>query len=352
MKPNTCYYLKDGLSKKSNNLQLMKFLSAIAVIVAHAFPLSGNGDYDYLETLTAGQIDLGQLAVSIFFLTGGVLITKSMIRLKTARSYFYARIIRILPPLIVVVLLCILGGSLITQLTISEYYTSSETYKYLLNMILIPYHTLPGVFVHNEYISTVNGSLWTLPVEFLCYIACYIIYKLQGLKEKNILFFFLLYLALAVAGYRFADLYPQFETISALLQPCYFFLLGILCYTYKDKIPLRGFLFVASLIGTCAGFVLHQKYIAVWVFLPYLILYLAFMEKQISNIFSFLGNYSYTIYLCAFPIQQFITELYGGSMDLIKHLLLSIPCSVAVGVILFHAFEKPIVTYLQKKTRK
>ena len=31
---------------------------------------------------------------------------------------------------------------------------------------------------------TVNGALWTLPVEFLCYLFCYIFYKIFKNKDN------------------------------------------------------------------------------------------------------------------------------------------------------------------------
>ena len=54
---------------------------------------------------------------------------------------------------------------------------------YLLNSIMILVHNLPGVFCNNINTS-VNGPLWTLPVEFLCYIMCYLAYKMHILSRK------------------------------------------------------------------------------------------------------------------------------------------------------------------------
>ena len=49
---------------------------------------------------------------------------------------------------------------------------------------MIPRYTLPGVFENNLFPSIVNGSLWTLILEVICYVLLYITYKLKIL-EKN-----------------------------------------------------------------------------------------------------------------------------------------------------------------------
>lgn len=61
-------------------------------------------------------------------------------------------------------------GPIFTSLSIEEYFQSRQVYKYLLNAV--PYRIefiLSGVFVDLPFQNGVNGSLWTLPIELLCY---------------------------------------------------------------------------------------------------------------------------------------------------------------------------------------
>ena len=169
--------------KYNNNLAFMQFLSAVFVILSHAYPIACNQN-DILIKLTNGRIGLGDLAVRFFFLTGGFYIAKSMEKNKSAKKFFSIRIMRIFPPLIVIVTASVMMGCVLSEYTFAEYWSSIKTWKYFLNSVFILQHELPGVFQNNPYNPTVNGSLWTLPVEVACYIACFLFYKLKLLTNK------------------------------------------------------------------------------------------------------------------------------------------------------------------------
>ena len=177
------YKLNEMIHIRNNNLALMQFISSILVIFSHSYPIAAD-NIDILGRTTKGTFTFGGIAVSFFFLTGGFYIAKSMERKKTAKNFFKARALRIFPPLIVVVMISIIMGGFITEYSFSQYWKSPKTWKYLGNCIFILQHKLPGVFLNNPYNSTINGSLWTLPVEFLCYIACYVFYKLKLLSKR------------------------------------------------------------------------------------------------------------------------------------------------------------------------
>lgn len=342
-----CYTLEEALKSKSNNLQIMKFVAAIAVLVSHAFALTGNVDKEWLYVITNGQMDFGMLAVSVFFLTGGVLIAKSMERTKSFQKYFKTRCIRILPLLMIVVVLTIFFGAFVTELSFRDYISNTTTWRYLLNGVFVLQHSLPGVFEHNVFGNTVNGSLWTLPVEFLCYIACFVIYKLNFMIKKKIWFVIVLFLLSAIFGMQILSALSQPLLISAI-QPCWLFLSGIFYYTYRNKIILDYRLFLLSFILMVASFVLSLTYIAIWVWMPYVVIYLAFMKSQCGTKLAKLGDLSYSIYLCAFPIQQMFVAVFGESGPLFN-MFASAGAATIVGVILFYLCEKPVTEFLISK---
>lgn len=120
---------------------------------------------------------------------------------KSAKAYFRARCLRILPPLWMVVLLSVfILGPVMTKLSAGEYFASGITWTYLRNLILVPTHPLPGVF-EGHLTSSVNGSLWTLPLEFICYILCFVFYKLGLAEGKKPLLMLLPVTAGAIAGW-------------------------------------------------------------------------------------------------------------------------------------------------------
>lgn len=331
-------YLESQLRQKSNNLDLMKFLAAWLVIVHHSFDLNGSNG-EWIRVITGQQLDFGTMAVSLFFLASGIFIAKSMERTQKARKFFKARFRRVWPPLAAVVVLSIIMGACITTLPLGEYFTSSMTWRYLLNAIFVLQHNLPGVFSHNFYGSVVNGALWTLPVEVLCYVACYVIYRLGLLQKKRILGVMALYLAAAVIGFRICSMLG-IGLLSAALRPVYFFLLGHVLYVYRDKVPVDFRLFLLSLAGMVVSFLLSMPVAAVWIFYPYVLVYLAFMGKQCSSRLAFGGRFSYTIYLCAFPLQQLLIYCFGGRMDVYVHMGLALVLTTAAGAVLHYAAER------------
>ena len=141
---------------RTNHFDIMRLTAALLVVFSHSFNLSHGKvlgkQYEPLMQLSKGQITLGGLAVLVFFVISGFLITASFDKDKNVLSFCQKRFLRIYPGLIVVVLLTALVlGPLMTELPLWEYFKKPETYNYLVNNIgFIRYQDfLPGVFEHN-----------------------------------------------------------------------------------------------------------------------------------------------------------------------------------------------------------
>ena len=97
---------------------------------------------------------------------------------QSVKQFVWARILRIYPALIVVVLLTVFGlGLFFTTQPTMAYLSDAKIYEYLLksSTLIIGVSKslpgeLPGVFENNPYKNAVNGSLWTLPHELKMYI--------------------------------------------------------------------------------------------------------------------------------------------------------------------------------------
>lgn len=335
----------DVIKGRDNNLDLIRFIAAIMVIFSHAFPLSlGREERDYLLTVTGGQIDLGGIAVSIFFFYGGFLICKSAYRLQSAKKYFKARIIRIFPPIIVItVLMVFLIGPILSTLKVQEYFTRKLTYQYLLNSVLILAYNLPGVFENNIYGTEVNGSLWTLPLEFLGYILCFFMMKVGFLKSKCLKWIMPIFVFVHIAVISIFS--PQ-DMILMAWRPTAIFFVGMLYYVYQDKIYLSRRIAVISMIlllfSTCLGILnVTIPFLGSYVFM-----YLGYGTKIKFSNFAKHGEISYGIYLCGFPIQQIVCESFGGSMNPILNAVISIPLAIICGFLLNRYMEKPIIKRL------
>lgn len=162
--------LHDALnSGRKNNLDALRAVAAIAVVVSHAWPLAeGPGTIEPLESLFG--ISLGGSAVLIFFFVSGLLISQSAARWTNNKSRFVqARIMRIWPGLAVALLvsagLAIIFGSSAGPVEFVLYVLRG------LALVSIQ-HTLSGAWANVPYPGAVNGPLWTLFYEVVCYICC------------------------------------------------------------------------------------------------------------------------------------------------------------------------------------
>src|SRR5690606_24658626 len=100
-------------------------------IFTHAFGVTGNGKDEPLVQLCG--LSLGSLAVDVFFVVSGFLITKSWYRRQDLVEYLFARFMRIFPALWLAVGLCVFViGPLFTTLPAATYFTHIDTIKFLL----------------------------------------------------------------------------------------------------------------------------------------------------------------------------------------------------------------------------
>lgn len=332
----------DELSKdRNNNLNIIRFIASVMVIVAHSYALAAK-ERDLLKMVSSGQADFGSLAVDMFFFYSGFLICRSVKNSQGICGFIRRRAARIFPPLFFVVCVCVFVlGSFVTELDIGSYFTNCQTYLYLTNAIFILRHDLPGVFGDNIYDSAVNGSLWTLPVEFLCYIACYCAYAMGILDKKRMKYT----VPAVVAGYLILDsVLQRMPLLRSALAPCMMFYVGMLCFVYRRHInpSLKGgvLLSIACLILSTYFGILQWGML---IFLPYLLLYVAFGTKKKFGDFGKKHEISYGIYLCAFPIQQTIIMLYGGSMSPAVNIMLSVPLAVISGLAINVLIERPLL---------
>lgn len=324
---------------RNNNLDLMRFIAAIGVLISHAFPLClGENHMDYIYDFSGGQIHLGGIAVGVFFVFGGYLIAKSMDRLHDSIPFWKARVIRIFPPLIFLVLLTtFIIGPILTEYSLKDYFGSTGTYGYLLNGILIPKYSLPGVFTNNVYPSVINGSLWTLPVEFGCYIMCFVVYKLGFLNPKRCKYTLPLFVVAVIAFYV---LFRDNLFLQEVMRPVFLFYIGMVYYVYKDHIYLNKWLALACAVVMVPLSYFHVTDIGMICLFPYIMFTIGYGTVHKFSNFTKYGEFSYGIYLWAFFIQQIVCQ-YILDCSVIMNIIISIPCSIIMGIITHYVIERP-----------
>ena len=143
------------------NMNLLRYLLSFGILINH-FNVLGGHDVPYF---------IPHDRIGGFFILSGFLMYHSYAKLSDLKSFVTHRARRILPTYIFIVLLCALGGCLITTLPVWTYFADAGFWKYLLaNLTFLNWlcPDLPGVFAGPEFIlPSVNGSLWTMKVECL-----------------------------------------------------------------------------------------------------------------------------------------------------------------------------------------
>lgn len=312
--------LGDVVWSRDNNLNLIRFLAASAVLFTHSYALSlGQRDAEPLRLLLG--MTPATIAVDVFFLISGFLVTASLQRKPQVRSFLAARALRILPGLLVMLLLTVfVAGPLLSTLGAAGYLAEPQVYRYFLKCASLVFgveYLLPGVFTANPHGAAVNGSLWTLPHEVRCYLTLAVLWLLlHHLGPRGGRWVAWAATGLAAVGLlAVAQALHQGERLPTVPLMYTMFAMGSAAYFHRERLVLHGGLGAAALLllVLLAGRVPLAAYWLVYVLLlPYGVFCLAYLPGGWLRGYNRLGDYSYGIYIYAFPVQQFVVARAEG----------------------------------------
>ncbi len=304
---------------RDNNYNLIRMLAAFAVLVSHSFALA-TGRPDTQPLQAALGMDLGNMAVDAFFITSGFLVTGSLLARQSALDFLVARILRIYPALIVVVLLSVFGlGAVLTTLPLADYFADPLTYRYLWKCATLIWgvaYNLPGVFDSNPYKGAVNGSLWTMPFEIRMYAFLVIAWALLLLTRARQapLFRVAVVAACGISGLLLLRQHFVTGAESKGLHLFFMFFTGAAFHLEKARIRLHHAGFAGALAALVIAAVIDRDlfFIAYLLTAAYLLFYLAYVPGGALRGYNRAGDYSYGFYIYAFPVQQTLIALYPG----------------------------------------
>lgn len=334
--------LSEKMNGFSTNINLLRFIAAIFVIFSHSFYVAASQE-DPFSVFCNQQTNFGGVALAIFFFLSGFYVTKSLYKKNDVKEYFSKRCVRIFPQLWIVILLSVvILGPIFTSHTIGDYFCNKDTYLYLLNGFLIPIHNLPGVFGNNVYDITVNGPLWTMPVEFAAYCGLAIIlilskHILKNEKAQKVLHVICTFVLLVI--FVMLDIFLKNDFLITVLRPMIIFFMGVLYCDYSEKITLSVPVAIFMLVITALACRIGMLNYALIIGLPYIIVTLMLGTKQIT-IDSKIFAVSYEMYLFGWPIQQIVTHFFGGEMNPYLNWIITMPIVIVLAYILFVIIEK------------
>lgn len=296
--------LDDGSARQDNNFNLIRLVAAWLVIYGHSYPITATSGPDLLQQLV--QIKFaGGIAVDVFFVISGFLIAASLERNRLPR-FLAARALRIFPALIVCVMLSVFVlGPLLT--TAADYWNSPQAWKYLWKNITLgrTQYFLPGVFESLPN-KAVNGSLWSLPIEFRLYLLLGLLAVLRLFRPNRFNALYILAMALGFMIYGDQALKPEKSNLAWCTA---YFLTGSFAWVNRARIPLSWPLLLAVLVFAAALRGSDRYHVGYFAAVTYTTLFLAYVPKlpRIRH-----HDLSYGLYLYGWPSQQLVQHFAPG----------------------------------------
>jgi peptidoglycan/LPS O-acetylase OafA/YrhL len=332
-------------NNRDNNFNLIRFIAASLVLYSHNFPLSGIGGEPFVKYL---GISGGEIAVDIFFISSGFLIAGSFFERNNIGAFIWARILRIYPALIMAVFFCtFIVGLFFTKESWLSYIDDPIIYKFFVKNITLLFgveYYLPSVFNENPYKNAVNGSIWTLPYEIKMYSYLAISGIILNYLEKFIgnwlvKISFLLVAVFVIITYILEHF--NLPTQEPFFRLFLMFFTGVAFYLWRGYVCMSKSVFIVLIIILSISIVFNKQlfFIGYIIFLPYLVFYVAYIPSGFVRNFNKFGDYSYGIYLYAFPVSQSIAAVIPN-ISLIKMVCISFIVTFLLSILSWHLIEK------------
>jgi len=325
----------DVPKSRNNNFNLLRFAAACMVIYGHMYSLMG-----VAEIPNIGSSAIHNIGVSVLFLISGFLIYESWQRDPHILRYAVRRALRLWPALIVLCLLtALVMGPLVTSLPVRAYFADSGTWKYIVNNILLRMeYNLPGVFAENPYSLMVNRSLWTMPVEALMYAAlAALLFVLRKPRAQKI---GLVCAAAALTAFRLLCIRLGWEHSDVFFLAHYFFIGALFSFPHVRRLLNTQAAIVALLLLAARPGATFLGECAFLLLLPYVVFSFALPKRAVFAGLFTKNDYSYGLYLYAFPVQQLlIPSLLAHGVDPLAGAVLTFTVTLLLAAFSWHLVE-------------
>ncbi len=308
---------------RENNFDFIRLALAVLVVYSHSYALGLGSEQDEpFARLTHCQVTGGAIAVNLFFIMSGFMITASAERSTSILGYLKKRVLRIYPAFVVAMLL---GAFVVLPLAgghLTDTGLGAKVFSFIAQTARLLQFNYTGAFAGNPLAGDINGSVWSIPFEFWCYIGVAALSVCGMLRRRGTL------LALFVAAVVVSILFKVegwnlggkllgaivgYPVMWARLLPLY--LAGVVFYLYRDRIPKRGWMAATSALLLAVACLIPFGWTALFPIAgTYLVFWLAYTPAGHLKHFGRFGDFSYGAYLYAFPIQQLVMKAIGHTV--------------------------------------
>jgi peptidoglycan/LPS O-acetylase OafA/YrhL len=344
--------------ERQNNFDALRLVAAASVVFSHSFLITeGTQDHEWLIWLTGNQSILGLVGVFVFFAISGFLVTQSFEATGDVWRFLVKRALRIFPGVFVATALsAFVLAPVVTTLCPSAFLLRPEPYEYVIGNTLLDQtvHELPGVmFVNNPVGLEINGSLWTLRLEFAMYLMVLALGMLRLLSLRVALL--LVAFGMACLHFNMLDELEKwgwfFQLLSGWGWLVGFFAAGMVLYKLRHTRIFDGRIALLAFAGLVLSVPLRQFILLFPLFGCYLALWLALTPRLPVIPAARFGDLSYGIYIYGWPVEQGVIWLLGGRAVWWQVFLLALPTAAALAFLSWHLVESPALR-LKPKTRR
>ena len=344
-----------------NSFGLIRLVLASVVVLHHSLVLSGHPSPSVF-----GGFDLGTVAVAGFFAVSGFLLLGSSRRLET-RVFLKRRFFRLFPGLWACLIICAFllvpfanyFSTYESVISILSLESSSLTFIIFNSASIVIQDSIGTVFSQNPSSDSVNGSLWTLAPEFICYLGLLMVAVLarRNLGIQFVLIMFALIASCLVWVFTFdsnLDIYSNIVNPASAVAVA--FCTGSMLAIAIEYKPFRPRVFI-PMTGLAIWAIVGVSGPVSIIFLSLLVVFLGMSLARPG--FSQIGqntDLSYGIYLYHFPIIQtaIATTTFAWSTHYSVALLslLVLTMSAMFAFASWTLVEKPSILFARKQRSK
>ena len=338
--------------RQANSFDSLRLLFAALVIVTHSYALFALADP--LEAITEVSYDFGKFGVTGFFAISGYLVTQSWLRNPNPFRFVLARALRIVPAFWLALLFSMLAAAIANPDSLG-FLTRYDTWQWLLRNALFiwrGYNPLTlGAFETNPIPGGANGSLWTLTYELYCYAVVFLL-GITGvfLRPKWI---WVLVAVLLVFYYKLTLSDPsRFRLAYHELYLAFVTAMLIALRGYRAGVLLLAIVLAYATLAAFLDFPpLHRWIAPIQVLIAVAVIRLA-NSTWLKHLAFPTGDYSYGLYVYAFPLQQLIIAFYGATLSPPLVAVLSLAATLPFAMLSWHCVEKRALEFVRTASKR
>ena len=336
--------IMDRNDGKGPGFDTLRLWLALCVLLVHSVAVA-QYDQGVPQQLWSGPARPFLLAIlPMFFALSGFLVTGSAMRVRSAKTFFALRLLRLLPALMVeVTLSALVLGPILTVVPLQQYFGDRLFYSYFGNIVGHVQFYLPGVFAAAPMAGVVNLNLWTLTPEYYCYAFILLLMVSGALFDRlKIAIVAAIMFAILGAGNSLFDL-GESDTMYGAPVLLMSFVAGACAYCWREHIVVRDYLFALAIIALYIAWSFRGTMALGLLPLIYCTVYLGMRPlprlKWLPE-----GDYSYGVYLYGFPIQQALVEVFPALKVWWALFPMAALVVTALAVISWHLIERPALS--------